>query len=110
MDFEVGIEFKVIGIGIIVLFFFATGAVNSLAVRMANDPPSKSRSMGVVFGCVGILLMDLVLFWPLIRFLYSLTDTLSGVANLPPSLLTCGMFCTLGSASMLIVAAFKKKQ
>ena len=100
-------ESALIRIGIVALLFIASGAANYFALRMADAPPSRTRTVGVTFGTAGILLMILVLFWPLVSLLQYFAGDASGVVRLFNPLLIVAIFCTLGSVATLLVAAHR---
>lgn len=94
-----------IRVGIVVLFFVVSGTTNYAALRMADAPPSRSRTVGVAFGAGGILLMTLILFWPVLSLLRYFAGDASAFARLFYPLVFGAIFCTLGSAAALLLAA-----
>ncbi|MDV0440466.1 hypothetical protein [Xanthomonas sacchari] len=77
--------------------------MNYSALRMAGGLPGRMKTLGVMFGAVGILLMVLVVLCVFISLLqYFIGGAYLVVRLLDPLLLGVG-FCTTGSLITLVL-------
>lgn len=94
-----------IRLGIVALLFVMCASVNYSALRAAGGLPSRMRTLGVMFGAVGILLMVLVVLCVFISLLQYVIGSAYLVARLLDPLLLGAGCCTIGSLIILVLGA-----